>query len=341
MNKNSVNQTAVKGPVSVNSAKLGLANKRGEYMLMFGALIGLLFAANGLLPQQDETISKKSIAKVNGYELSIDEYQALLKKISDIVPVGVMPIEQQQQKLLDSMIDEHLLAQQAIALQLTLSDSRLRKMLAMSITEWQTTEALSEVVDDKTLKAFYANNSALFQGSDLLQVQQMRFRCTDKHCSEQSTTYKTAQNALKQLGQGGYFNEVKQQFAEPDFIALAAAPLSRKELHHKLGKTLALQANLLSQGQHSELIISDNYYHILKVVKREPTAIVTFEQVSEQVLKAYQQQKRLQQMDDYLDGLKRDADIIIHAQYFPTKAQTSIAQSSKMNTEKSSTGVSE
>jgi len=171
-------------------------------------LIGLLFAAIGLFPQQNTVMATHSIAKVNGFELSVDEYKTLLAKIIDIVPSGIISVEEQQQKILEIMIDEHLLAQQAIALQLPLNDSRLREMLARSIIEWQTTEVLSEVVDESTLQDFYQRNKTLFQGNESLHVEHMRFRCAQGICSVQGKAYKLAKTAFEQLEQGHSFTDI-------------------------------------------------------------------------------------------------------------------------------------
>lgn len=76
----------------------------------------------------------------------------------------------------------------------------------------------------------------------------------------------------------------------------------------------------MAEHQYSEPIFSGGYYHLIKLVHRQNAPLVAFAQVREQVLKKYQQQKRLQQIDDYIEELKSDADIVIQTKYLPTLA---------------------
>jgi len=108
--------------------------------------------------------------------------------------------------------------------------------------------------------------------------------------------------------------------AAPDFISITQTAISIKELHHTLGQTLTSQARLLSELQYSEPIVSGGYYHLIKLVHRQNARLIAFEQNREQVLKTYQQQKRLKQIDDYIEELKSDADIVIQTDYLTTLA---------------------
>lgn len=309
---------------SLSSPQSKTENKSAERWLACGALLGLLLAAVNLLPQNTVKLEDDTVAQVNGYSVSLAEYQLMFEKISDIVPSGVMPIEQQQRKLLDSMIDEYLLAQQAIVLGLPLNDSRLRKMLAMSLTEWQTTEILSEQVEKQTLADFYDDNSLLFSGNELVQVAHMRFVCQSVICSKQGAAYQRAQQAFKKLGQGQSFTEIKQQYADKDLISLVKTPMSYKELHHKLGGTITKEAQKLAEQQYSKPLVSGQSYHLIKVTKRQAGLVLPFEQVQEQVLTVFQQRKRLKKMKHYLEELKRDAEILVQEELLPVARFTSL-----------------
>lgn len=294
-----------------------LSNKRGEWLLAFSALVGLLFAAFGLLPSlltSEQPV--EGIANINGFTIKQEEYEALKNKITEILPAGTLNKPGQEQKLLDAMIEEYLLAQHALALGLGLTDARLRKMLAASLVEWQARDSLSKKIELDTLETFFEENRSFFNPADKVQVQRLKFTCIDKYCSQEGRAFQRAKAAYMQLSQGDDVNVVKTMLADKEISTLPNLAISRKELHHLLGKTLTDVVMSQMENEISQPIMSVGSYHILVSIKRESSKGFTFKNRKDEVLKEYNKRRQLTELRDYIQQLKADSAIEINETYF-------------------------
>lgn len=292
-------------------------NKRGEWLLAFSALIGLLFAAFGLQPSLLTSEQPfEGVVNINGYTIKQDEYEALKNKIAEILPAGTLNKPGQDKKLLEAMIEEYLLAQRALALGLGLSDVRLRKILAASLVEWQARDSLGEKVDLETLEQFFVENERFFNPAGKVQVKRLKFNCINKLCSHDGRAYQRAKTAFEQLNQGDDFSVVKTMLADKEILTLPNLVVSSKELHHLLGKTLTDVAMSLTESEISQPIISAGSYHILVSIKREASKNFTLKSKKEAVLKEYNKRRQLTELRDYIAQLKADSSIEINDAYF-------------------------
>lgn|GEM_PF-4852513 len=290
-------------------------SKRGEVMLACGALLGLLLALSGLLPPASkEPETSDVVAEFNGIAISRAEYEAALVKVTESLPKGKRMTRQQYRQLLDVMVEERLLALRAQELNLPFNDQRLRQLVASAMVEWVVEDLDRLPVSEKSLMDFFEANRIRFQPQPAWKVFHMRFACDEDGCSEEMPAYTRAWRAAHEIRRGKPFNEVKQQMADNELLALPGHFLSAKELHHQLGKTLAEKITTLKSGEVNKPIVAGNAYHLLMAYQRE-TAVVEFHQVRQQVIDQYRQSERQRELRRYLADLKEASAIRINETY--------------------------
>ena len=107
------------------------------------------------------------------------------------------------------------------------------------------------------------------------------------------------------------FSEVKNEFNQPQIVELPNKTINMKDCRLYLNNKVCNEIILLENQEISQPIFYQNGYFIFKMIEKKQADIDDsfFEQVRDNVLFDYLNQKDDQKLKDYIQYLKNNADI--------------------------------
>ena len=273
--------------------------------MAFG-IIGALYStfssnvpAPGILPPE-------IIALVNGVGISKSKYLEQLDAVradrrSDLN-------REQERQILDRLIDEELLIQNALETGFANSDKSVRSTIVSGVVSSILEEVKTRQPTETELKKFYMDNIQLFTPEDKVVISRIVFKHTDREIA-----LKQAMQSYLRINGGLSFSKVSQSLSSSDgnilFVSAVTMPLT--ELREYFGPDVVAALKQLKQGgvtrpistlSGSEIIFVNDYIH------GEPPRLGEMRDIVEQTHLQVEGEKALQ---DYLAGLRRKAAIKI------------------------------
>ncbi len=255
-------------------------------------------------------------AKVNGQDIPLAAYQKLVSQseatmiqrgVNPNTPDGQAQLVQIKQQSLDNMIDDMLIAQEAAAQGVAVSDADLDAALQKLIADAGGQQKFEQLVaasgmtpDDAraTQRTQMLNN--LVRDRVLAQVGQTAEQVHARHILVDSAA--AAQAMLAQVQVGADFGQLAQQSSLDTLTKANGGDLGWFPRGTLPSKELEDAAFSLQPGQVSNVIQSAFGYHILQVLERDPARQLE----GEQLVKVQQQA-----MENWLNGLRQKAQVEI------------------------------
>ncbi len=288
------------------AAKLNGLNgqRRATLLLLGGVLSGLLLAAADALQWSSDQLPDDIVARIGAMSIeraAFNDVLSMLESQRDTALVGA-----ERRRLLMHMIDERLLLEQGVALGLLHADTKLRRELITAVSDWVTREASLVEPDDDTLRAFYRDNVVYFSRNARYRVQQLRFvRSRD---GQDSAARAQAAHAALRAGQS--WDAIAQRADEPP-LPIPDTFLAASKLRGYIGPTLLSAAVALPVGGFSAPLAVDGGHLLLALIDKREAAAAAWETLRELVRHEYRRRAVDDHLREYLDALKRDADIVI------------------------------
>ena len=269
-------------------------------------IIGALYSTYSRNASAPGRLSPENIALVNGVGISKSKYMEQLDAVradrrSDLN-------REQGRQILERLIDEELLIQNALETGFANSDKSVRSALVSGVVSSILEEVKTRVPTETELKKFYADNIQLFTPDDKVVISRIVFKHAD-----QETALKQAMQSYLRISGGLSFSKVSQSLSSSDgnilFVAAVTMPLT--ELREYFGPEVVAMVKQLKQGgitspistlSGSEIIFVNDYIH------GEPPRLGDMRDMVEQTYLQVEGEKALQ---NYLVGLRRNATISI------------------------------
>jgi len=190
------------------------------------------------------------------------------------------------------------------------------KMLEESTAQAVMERELKVNVSDSDVQKFYDDNPSKFEQPEMVRASHILFATrdpdTNKELSEEqkSVKHKKAEEVLKRAKGGEDFAKLAKEFSED--------PGSKDkggEYQFARGQMVGpfeTAAFALKTNEVSDIVTTEFGYHIIKLSEKTPPKKVEFAKVSQDIkeyLKTQQLQKRQQDLQDYLQKLKKDYNI--------------------------------
>lgn len=297
----------------------GHSPRRAYWLLICGAAAGVILTATGVLraptarrPEPTEAappekspkpLPADAIARVNGRVIRLEDFQQLL---AQEVAGGMVPDAAAKQQLVERMIDEELRIQRAIALQLHLTDSRVRMDLASVIAEAVTAGVGQEALDEATLRAYFEKRRDYFQQRGPLRVRQIWVGIVAGNIGD---AYNRARAAAKMLREKQTFAVVREVCGTSEARPIPDQLLRAHELAAYLGG-MALNVTLgLQAGEVSDPIRTVDGFHVLQVLERRSHETVSFDESRLDVEADYWSERAQAALDASAMELRQGADI--------------------------------
>ncbi|MGI9286660.1 MAG: peptidylprolyl isomerase [Pseudomonadales bacterium] len=288
-------------------------DKRATYLLLAGTILGVVFAATGMLQESKKPPAEAIVAEVNDWIIRRDDYNNFLQLLARDKRNPLT--EEDKRHVLDRMIEEKLLIQRGVEIGLIQSDPQVRKTIANAMINSVVAETSSLQPDEDQLRAFFADNKKYFAKPARLRVQQLVF----KKRGANDEVYARAKQAVEALQTGVRVAEVQQRFADEQILNIPNAMLPPHKLREYIGPTLLKVAEKMQPGGISQAQQTASGYSILLVLDNEPSSDTDFDKVRVQVENEYRRRAGDKALRDYLNNLRDEADVVLAPEFRTAK----------------------
>ena len=269
---------------------------------IIGALYGT-FSRNSSAPGR---LSPENIALVNGVGISKSKYMEQLDAVradrrSDLN-------REQERQILERLIDEELLIQNALETGFANSDKSVRSTIVSGVVSSILEEVKTRQPTETELKKFYMENIQLFTPEDKVVISRIVFKHIDPEIA-----LKQAMQSYLRISGGLSFSKVSQSLSGSDgnILVVPAVTMPLTELREYFGPGVVAAVKQLKQGGITRPISTLSGSEILFVndyVQGKPPRLGEMREIVEQTYLQTEGEKALQ---DYLAGLRRKAAISI------------------------------
>ncbi len=276
--------------------------RRGNTLLLGGALVGAALAASGLLQPGAPALPADAMARVNEQLISQQSFESQLALIAE--NQRKPPTVDDRKRLLQRLIDEKLLVESGLKLDLAHSDPAVRRAIAGAMIDTLVAEAYAEPVDEAALRAFYDDNLAFFTPPGRLHLRQLSFRGAD--------AAERAHRAANALLAGAAFAQVKAELADADITPLPDTPLPLSQLRRYLGPALSATAEALPLGTTSSPQLHGDSYQILWKVAEPAGSTPDYSELRDTVRSEFLRRRADAKLTAYLEQLRRQHQVQIN-----------------------------
>jgi hypothetical protein len=278
------------------------AARRGRWLLIAGAGVGLALAAYGTFAPSDErgAPGPGDVARVNGVPIARLDLERALARMEADTRDGVA--DDPRRRVLERLIDEELLVQRGVALGLVESDATVRKALASAVIASVVAEASAEAPSDAELATFYEANRGYFAAPGRARVARVFVR--DREGADARLVA-----ALASLDARVEPSEVAREFGDVTPLELPDALLPEGKLRELLGPTEAGIALALAPGTHSDAVASTGGRVILVSLERAPGTSPELAAVRPVVEAEWSRRAGERALASYVAALRREAEI--------------------------------
>ncbi|MFP4373255.1 MAG: peptidylprolyl isomerase [Spirochaetaceae bacterium] len=290
------------------------------------------------------------VAVINGVPLSNERFndavarnELQMSRQSQGAPVSETQLNDMKSNILEGMINEELLHQEAQDKDISAAESeveeqigqykgqygdegfeqalanagldedQLRDEIARSLTiqkllEQEVTSGI-EVGDDE-VREFYDENTEMFEQSQSVKASHILIETGDAESDEDKEDARArAEELLTELEEGADFAELAREHSEgpsaPDGGSLPR--FSRGEMVPSFEEA----AFALEPGETSDVVETRFGFHIIRVEEKSEGGTTPYEEVRPQIAQYLEQQKQQEAVQAYIDELKNDPDTVI------------------------------
>ena len=287
-------------------------DKLSAHLLLLAALIGLLLAVLAALPQMSQPLVNDGIVvRVNDRHIDRTEYARAYKALLD--DKRKAPTQADKKLALDRLIEEELLVQRGLEIGLIDGDTNVRKAVASAVIEFVLAQNGTAAASALDLQNFYQANKARFTPAARLQVERIfvrQFDGTGNKLVDDETIAQKLDNIRTALRNGQNFTHVATMMGDDILPPLPRIMLVRNKMYDYLGTQLTDMAAQLPAGAISDAIADGAGWHFLRIVRNQPARAPEFATIQPQIEAAFSRQRDDASLRDYLNWLKKRANII-------------------------------
>lgn len=261
--------------------------------LAIGALAGLLAAGYGLLEQSGTGpgVPSGAVATVNESVIDARQLELAVAQLAQSgADAGAVKAD-----VLQRIIDEELLVQRGIDLGMATSETTVRAAIVESMIASVTAEADAADPDDVALEAFMQENATRYTYASALRLDAWT---TDDEL--------IARRFLRQLQLDS--DATADDVTPVPGLPKAPAPLERLRMF--VGPAIAAAAADMPVDGIAVFARQGRWY-VVRVLEHAESSIATLDSVRSQVLLDYRRALADQRLADYLQELRRGADIVV------------------------------
>ena len=261
--------------------------------LIAGALAGLLAAGFGILRQADSgnELPANAVARVNGQIVSRNNYDRALARLG----TNSTSVDKAAW-VLQRLVEDELLVQRGLELGMAQSDSAVRNAIIDSLIASVTAEADAASPGDEELQQYLSDNADRFSYTASLSV-----------AAWQTNDDAVAQSFVAKLRNGSNVTTSDAIGPIPD---LPPGLMPLELLRDYLGPGVAAAAAEMPVGS-SAVFARRGRWLVVQVLEKKSAIVTDLGTIRNRVLLDYRRSLADQTLQDYLDDLRRRADLIV------------------------------
>ena len=261
--------------------------------LIAGALAGLLAAGFGILRQADSgnELPANAVARVNGQIVSRNNYDRALARLG----TNSTSVDKAAW-VLQRLVEDELLVQRGLELGMAQSDSAVRNAIIDSLIASVTAEADAASPGDEELQQYLSDNADRFSYTASLSV-----------AAWQTNDDAVAQSFVAKLRNGSNVTTSDAIGPIPD---LPPGLMPLELLRDYLGPGVAAAAADMPIGS-SAVFARRGRWLVVQVLEKKSAIVTDLGTIRNRVLLDYRRSLADQTLQDYLDDLRRRADLIV------------------------------
>jgi len=261
--------------------------------LVAGALAGLLAAGFGILRQADSgtELPANAVARVNDQIIGRDNYDRALARLGTNSTSG-----DETAWVLQRLVEDELLVQRGLELSMAQSDSAVRNAIIDSLIASVTGEADAASPGDEELQQYLADNADRFSYTASLSV-----------AAWQTNDDAVAQSFVTDLRNGGNVTTSDAIDPVPD---LPPGLMPVELLRDYLGPGIAAAAAEMPVGS-SAVFARRGRWLVVQVLEKKSAVVTELGTIRNRVLLDYRRNLADKTLQDYLDDLRRRADVVV------------------------------
>lgn len=304
------------------------------WLLLAGAAVGLALAATGLLEPRPAGPGPMDTADL-GADLGADrgagggaggeiaavvgerrirrvDYERMLAGVEKDLR---SPIDAaMRRRVLERMVDEELLVQQALALGLAAADRRVRGELVSGLVDSVVAEADRAEPTAEEIERHYRENVDFFTRPGRLRIEALAFSAARPEPAER------ARAARARLAAGEAPRAVEQALGDPPVAKRPEGWLPLPKLRDYLGPAVVEALVGLEPGVWSEPIATAEGAALLRILEREPDRAPPLAEVESLVRRDLVRRRGDAALRRYLDGLREATPVELDESIFATPA---------------------
>ena len=261
--------------------------------LVAGALAGLLAAGFGILRQADSgtELPANAVARVNDQVIGRDNYDRALARLGTNSTSG-----DETAWVLQRLVEDELLVQRGLELGMAQSESAVRNAIIDSLIASVTGEADAASPGDEELQQYLADNADRFSYTASLSV-----------AAWQTNDDAIAQSFVTELRNGSNVTASDAIDPVPD---LPPGLMPVELLRDYLGPGVAAAAAEMPVGS-SAVFARRGRWLVVQVLEKKSAVVTDLGTIRNRVLLDYRRNLADKTLQDYLDDLRRRADVVV------------------------------
>ena len=195
--------------------------------------------------------------------------------------------------------------------QMGITESEVRDQIekGLAINQLVKTKVIDKItISEKESKAFYDSNPELFKQSEQVKARHILIKVApDADEKAKAEARKKIEDVQKKVKAGEDFAELARKYSE------GPSGKNGGELGYfgrgKMVKSFEKAAFSMKSGEVSDIVETRFGYHLIKVEDKKAAKPVTYAEVKGQLNEHLKKQKGQQEIDKYVEGLKKNAKI--------------------------------
>jgi peptidyl-prolyl cis-trans isomerase C len=266
--------------------------------------------AAALPPQSKEELGLP-VAEIDGYTITLDDFQDRINKQSPYIRARYTSMERKKE-FLDNLVRFEVLATEAKKRGLDQDPEVVRTMKQVMIQKLMKVEFDTRVkpedVTDAEMKAFYDEHTTEYNKPEEVRVSAIIVK-------DKATAEKVAAEAKGPTGQDAKgFRDLVTKYSIDEVTKARGGDLRYFSVGSPEVPAEVVDAafKLQNTGDVSGAVATKGGFYVLKQTGRRKALVKTFDEVKKQIQNRIYRDKRTKAMEDFVTGLKNAAKITVH-----------------------------